>query len=84
MRSPHLSVKRRAPTSCVKFLADTQHLGGFSTPVENSKCAEGDLPAFEQGCAERCDTLRMSATSAYGHGRTSLFIAGPNRGGWLC
>ena len=70
MRSPHFGVKPRGPTSCVNFSSDTQGLGGFSTPVENSDGSKADKSAFAQGWQERWEIDRMSRSSAYGHGAT--------------
>ena len=75
MRSPHFGVKPRGPTCCVNFSTDTQHLGGFSSPVENPLGSKGGKSASEHGSVERCDSLRISTPSGYGHGPTSLFIS---------
>ena len=76
MRSPHFGVKSRAPTCCVKFSTDTQCLGVICTLRENPGSAETGKSASEHGSAEKCDSLRMSLSSAYGHGATLLFIDG--------
>lgn len=47
MRVPPFGVKSRPPRCCVKFTTDTQHLGGFYIPVENSNPSKTGKSASE-------------------------------------